>query len=701
MDIGFSDLFASEQVLFAFAAVLCAVGAAAGLRLYQRDFHGRSDGDTDPAVLAAVCAAGTCCGLYFSGAETVAGLLALVQSAVVCVYIIRDLRGIAGSDRRALRRKDNELADLKTELDAFKTAHGELAAKLAVMEPSLRQLERIGTAVANMPAGLALFDAQQRLLYCNPQFTEVHRLPAEMAREGVSYDDMLACRMANGEYPDESLESAESWRRGELSRRGEISVVARRNDGHAIETTFKLLPGGERVATCTDISELQAAATRMAKDALTDTLTGLPGRVPFLRHVDEALARMRRSGSPLAVLMLDIDHLKGVNDSLGLQVGDKLLQLVAERLRDLMRTTDVIARLRGDCFAILADSMSEDRDAALLGQRLLDVLAVPYLIDGHQICISVSIGIAIAPNDASETEALLDNARTALRRAKGDGRNACRFFEQDFDTRIRAQRSLEAELRTGLARGELELFFQPVLDVAASAISGFEALVRWHHPERGLLLPQAFLPVAEESGLIHPVGRWIVREACARAASWPKHLKLIVNVSRAQLADRELVATLGNALATGHLAPDRLEVDVPELAMIDAEGATLAVLSALRDMGASIALDDFGSAYAPLTYLQAFPFDRIKIGRAFMRTDDKGHEPQFLLRAVATLAEGFRIATTAKFVETGEQLDLVRKRRYSEAQGFLISPPMPAEDIASFLKFFNPKALSGWSRVAG
>lgn len=700
MDIGFSDLFASEQVLFAFAAVLCAVGAAAGLRLYQRDFHNRSDGDTDPAVLAAVCAAGTCCGLYFSGAETVAGLLALVQSAVVCVYIIRDLRGIAGANRRALRRKDHELADLKTELEAFKTAHEALAAKLAVMEPSLRQLERVNTAVANMPSGLALFDAQQRLLYCNDRFTEVHRLSADVVHEGVSYDEILAHRMANGEYPDESLESAESWRRGELTSRGEMSVVARRDDGHTIETTFKVLPGGARVATCSDITELQATAARMAQNAFTDTLTGLPGRVPFMRHVDEALARMRRSGAPLAVLMLDLDHLKGVNDSLGLHVGDKLLQLVAERLRDLMRTTDVIARLRGDCFAILADSMNEDRDAALLGQRLLDVLAVPYLIDGHQICISVSIGIAIAPNDAGETEALLDNARTALRRAKDDGRNACRFFEPGFDNRIRAHRSLEAELRTGLARGELELFFQPVLDVKANAISGFEALLRWHHPERGLLLPEAFLPVAEESGLIHPVGRWVAREACAQAATWPQHLKLIVNVSRAQLSDRELVATLGNALTKARLAPDRLEIDVPENAMIDVAGETLQVLTALREMGASIALDDFGSAYAPLTYLQAFPFDRIKIGRAFMRADEKGHEPQFLLRAVATLAEGFRIATTAKFVETDGQLDLVRARRYSEAQGFLISPPIPAEDIATFMKFFNPKVLSGWTRVA-
>ncbi|MDX2202088.1 MAG: EAL domain-containing protein [Hyphomicrobiaceae bacterium] len=699
MDIGLSNLFSSEQALLALAAVVCAVATAAGLRLYRRDFHQLTDGETDTPVLAAVCSAGAACGLYFAGAEAEAGLLALLQSAAVCIYIIRDLRGLASRNKVELRRKAGEASDLRTQLEAYMAAFSDQAARLAEAEPAAKLLSRMHVVADNMSQGVALFDAQERLLYCNARYLAINGLSRDDVREGSSYDAILSRRLANGEASGQHLHSAPSLSRGELSlQRDEASVILR-EDGRAVEMACRILPGGERIATYTDVTEVRLAAAKAAQGTLSDTLTGLPSQASFLSHLDGALARMRRSSAPLAVIMLDIDHLAAVNNSLGLETGDKLLQLVAERLRELLRTTDVIARLGGDCFAVLADTLSADIDAALLAERVMDVLGVPYVIDGHHIDITTSVGVSVAPGDASDSETLLANAAVALKRAKDEGRSTCRFFETSIDTRIRARRSLEADLRSALARGELELFFQPVLDLASNRIGAFEALIRWHHAERGLLLPEAFLPFAETLGLIGPIGRWVARTACATAATWPRHLRLVLNVARGELVGRELVTSIGNALSASSISPDRLEIDVPESAVTSADAETLRVLAALREMGARIALDEFGVSHAPLTYLQAFPFDKFKIA-CQSGVPGRQQEPTFLLHAAATLAEGLRVETAAKRVETAEQLQAVRARRYTEAQGYLIGAPMPAQDIEAFLESFDAKALVGMSCVA-
>ncbi len=699
MDFAFNSLFADDLQVMAAAATLCAAVAAVGLRLYRRDFHGKGAADPDFAVLAAVCVAAACTGLLLSGSTAIAGTVGLAQSAVVAIFIMRDLRRRTAEFKRDLRRTQREKDDLATELDAYKAAYHHQSRKLAEVEPEAMKLARATAALDSMNTGVALFDRQQRLLYCNARFGEVHKLPGDILREGTPYQEILAARVRNGEFPGQSLDAIESWRRGELEARGHMTVLDWREDGRTIETSVKLLADGSRLATYTDVTDLRASMAKAAHLATSDMLTGLPNRKQFMRHMDEALVRMKRSGAPVATFLLDLDHFKAVNEALGLAVGDKLLQLVAERLRDLMRETDVIARIGNDRFAIMADGLNQELDAARLGQRVVDVLSVPYLVEGHHIDISASVGISLAPGDGSESDTLLRNADIALKRAKTEGRHAYRFFETALDARVRVQRGLEADLRSALSRGEFELFFQPILNVARKEVAGFEALLRWHHPEKGLLLPDAFLGFAEQAGLMPAIGRWVLREACACAAAWPRHLKLAVNLSHRELEDAELAPTIRRALASAGIAPDRLELDIPESAIASEDARVLETLSSLRDMNVRIALDDFGSGYASLTYLQAFPFDKLKIGRNFLNRDI-GSEPLFMLRAAATLAEGLRIETTAKGVETLEQLDTVRQQRCTEAQGFLVSPPMPAQEVDSFLTAFNPKVLQAWSQVA-
>ncbi len=690
MDISLDWLFADERMLPALAAVACAVATAFGLRVYQQAFGPRRTDEPNWNELIAISSAAVCCGLILAGEMQLATILGLTQSAIVCVTIIRDLRRIVEESLKTMRKQKAEAADLREELELYKTSFQEMVQRLSETEPAQERLANSGMVLENLMQGVAMFGADDRLVMCNRRFGEINRLPQDLMQPGTPYQQILTQRLRNGEFPGQGLESAESWRRGELSARRQVVVSATRDDGRTIETTMRLLPDGRSIAAYADVTDLRVAMSKAAQSALIDTLTGLPNRQQFMLHLDDALARMKRRGAPLAVMMLDIDHFKAVNDSLGLEQGDKLLQIVAERLRELMRETDIIARISGDRFALIADALTQAADATILAQRLVDVLGVPYLIDGHQVVTSASVGISIAPHDAEEAGPLMRDAEFALKRAKGDGRSTYRYFETGMDAHMRERRALEADLRSALARGEFELFFQPVANLLRDEIVGMEALIRWHHPVRGLVMPSDFIPFAEEVGLIQPIGRWVIREACACAASWPSRMRISVNVTSRELADPEFVATLRAALLNSGIAADRLELEITEGVLIDASPEVLSALAAARQMGVRISLDDFGTGYASLGNLQRFPFDKIKIERALLKGSPERSESFAMLRAVAALAAGLRIETTVEGVETEEQLANVRAHGCTEAQGFVISRPMPAQEVDEFLTSYRP-----------
>ena len=425
-------------------------------------------------------------------------------------------------------------------------------------------------------------------------------------------------------------------------------------------------------------------AHRAGHMAVHDNLTGLPNRALLNERLNEALARVS-ADELVAIHILDLDHLKSVNDALGHPVGDKLLQTVSRRLRALMRDTDTIARMGGDEFAIVQAPLRHAGEAEALAQSAIDAVHEPYEIDGHSIAIGVSIGIAAGGHDTAGPEHLMRSADLALYRAKDAGRNVFRMFEPEMDAQMRARRCLENDLRRALVAEELELYYQPVVNLERNEISGFEALVRWHHPDRGLVAPDAFIPLAEEIGLIVPIGEWTIRRACETAAQWPGDLAIAVNVSSAQVRQPGLVQVVAAALAASGLPPSRLELEITETARLVDDDATLTVLRQLRALGVCIAADDFGTGYSSLSYLRNFPIDRIKIDCSFVRDINDSPASLNIVRALAALANGLGIATTAEGVENEAQLESIRLQGCTEMQGFLMSEPLPAREVERLL----------------
>jgi len=389
------------------------------------------------------------------------------------------------------------------------------------------------------------------------------------------------------------------------------------------------------------------------------------------------------------VLCLDLDHFKGVNDTLGHPIGDQLLKVVADRLRRCTREPDTIARLGGDEFAIIMTAMQQPSDAAALCRRVREAITKPFNLDGHQVIIDISIGISVAPLDGSEPDQLLKNADMALYGAKADGRGTYRFFEPEMDARMQVRRELEMNLRNALANDEFELYYQPLVNLQNNEITAFEALLRWHHPTRGMISPADFIPIAEETGLIIPVGEWVLRKACEETAKWPEEVKVAVNLSPAQLKSRNLVQVVVNTLAHAGMAASRLQLEITESVLMQNTFATLAILHELRKLGVQIAMDDFGTGYSSLSYLRSFPFDKIKIDRSFIQDLANGAEPFAIVRAVTSLANNLSIISTAEGVETQQQLETLQKVGCTEMQGHFFSRARPAAEIVQL--FLTPE----------
>ncbi len=541
---------------------------------------------------------------------------------------------------------------------------------------------RLDTAVNNMTQGLLLFNSSQRLVICNKRYIEMYGLSADIVKPGCSFHDVIAHRKATGSFVGD-VERYVGRVLRDIGQRN--SMIITTPDGRAVQVVNEPLADGGWVATHEDITERRRAEERITHLAHYDALTDLPNRALFHEQLKRELPQVTAE-QQLAVLYIDIDEFKGVNDSLGHMVGDELLKSVSKTLTRCVRDSDFVARLGGDEFAILQTRVTGTDDVTQLVHRIFEAIRMPFDCLGHQVTTDASIGIALAPQDGSDLDQILKNADMAMYAAKAAGRRTSRFFVPEMDARVQARRMLEMDLRRAIADGtELEVHYQPCLGLQSDEISGCEALVRWRHPERGMISPAEFIPIAEETGLINQLGEWVLTTACAEATTWPDAIRLAVNVSPVQFKSGTLALKVIAALAATGLAADRLELEITEAVLIRDDEAALAILHQLRAIGVRIALDDFGTGYSSLSYLQRFPFDKIKIDRCFITNLADPQGSSSIVQAVVNIAADRHMTTTAEGVETSEQQRMLRELGCSEMQGYLFSPPKPAADVRKLL----------------
>lgn len=542
---------------------------------------------------------------------------------------------------------------------------------------------RLAAAIDNMGQALAMYDGPGRLLLSNEKYKELLRLDgiAVGSPFGEVVDQLAGAIVVAPDGQEQSLAGL----REAVMAGGWVERTITLANGRILSSTYRPLENAGWVELHRDITEQSRAEERIRFLARHDILTNLPNRLVFKERLEAELLRVAR-GSQLAVLCIDLDHFKNVNDALGHPVGDRLLQIVSRRLSGALRRVDVVARTGGDEFSVVQVDSRQPHGASVVAKRLLDVLQAPYEIDGHQIIIGASIGVAISPDDGVDAQALLRNADMALCRAKAEGRGSFKFFEPEMDARMQARRRTELDLRRAIATEEFELDYQPLIDLRSGRIVSCEALVRWRHHERGRIPPDQFIPLAEENGMIMAIGSWVFREAFAEAARWPGDVRLSVNVSPVQFKAAGLVHTVRDALARSGLSPRRLDVEITEAVVLQSSEQTFATLQALRDLGVRIVMDDFGTGYSSLNYLSKFPFDKIKIDRSFVNDMTEKREANAVVKAVADLAASLGMSTTAEGVETPAQLALLRDMGCTEAQGFLICRPKPGNEVRRFLE---------------
>ncbi len=545
----------------------------------------------------------------------------------------------------------------------------------------------LDSAIGNMSQGLCMFDADGRIMLFNERYSEMMDR-TDMPLQGRLLIDVLQDQKSIGKWdgdPEEFFNMVVA-----AAKAGEsLTRVVTRN-GRSIRVVDQPKEGGGWVATFEDITEWQAAQEQITHMARHDALTNLPNRTLFREQLEKALRLVKRSDQ-LAVFCLDLDHFKEINDSLGHPVGDALLKEVARRLGECVTEHDTVARLGGDEFAVVQFCSDCDPSAvALLASHIVEKIGEPYDIGGHQLVVGVSIGISLAPEDGKNPDELLKKADLALYRAKADGRGTYRFFETGMDARAQARRILELDLRAALQRDEFEVYYQPIRDVASDSVVAFEALVRWNHSLRGMIAPVNFIPLAEETGLIIPLGDWVLRQACLDAAGWSEDITVAVNLSPVQFKNPNLVSSVKAALQASGLPAHRLELEITESVLLQNSETTLAVLHELRGFGVRISLDDFGTGYSSLSYLRSFPFDKIKIDRSFVTELATRDDSMAIVRAVTGLGKSLGIVTTAEGVETEAQFDLLRREGCTQAQGYLFSKPRPAAEVAAMLS--RPRA---------
>jgi len=552
---------------------------------------------------------------------------------------------------------------------------------------------RFAAALTHIGQGLSMYDRHGALVVANPRYCELYGLAPDDVRPGTTFRQMADRCQAAGNFAGLAAEEMHGFRMRRILSRTSMTLIEEPRPGMALRIRTEPLADGGWISTFDDITAHRQAEQQAAFLARHDALTGLPNRAMLRDRLEQELAKASR-GQPFVVMLLDLDRFKGINDLLGHPAGDRLLQLAGERMQACVREVDLLARLGADEFALVVAEAGLPGSAGRVAERIVAAFAAPFELgapdgDGQPgvrgVAVGVSIGIAIAPGDGSNPDALLRHADMALHRAKAEHRGTARFFEAAMDATHLAKRQAEHDLRLALEREEFRVFYQPLVSLRTGAVVAFEALLRWQHPARGLVQPLEFIPLAEETGLIVPIGDWVVRTACRDAAAWPSGIGVAVNLSAVQFRSPTLVESVQAALAGSGLAAARLELEITESVLLHDSPGTLAMLHALRALGVRIAMDDFGTGYSSLSYLHSFPFDKIKIDRMFVRDVLDRASSGAIVRAITGLGASLGIATTAEGVETAEQMARLRRDGCTEAQGFLISRPVPVGGVAALL----------------
>ncbi|MBV9736353.1 MAG: EAL domain-containing protein [Acidisphaera sp.] len=541
-------------------------------------------------------------------------------------------------------------------------------------------------ALDGLPQAVLVFDAKLRLLLGNAGLLGMLNVPPALLAGRPRLVEALA---AGKRFSPEALRATEQVCAAAVARTDGVEETAHLDLANGLSIMLRLRRIGRCrwVAVFEDVTEFRATESRALALALTDPLTGLANRRVMRERLGTVLAAPSgREAAQAAVFCIDLDNFKPVNDTLGHPMGDALLRAIAGRLRAALRGDDLIARVGGDEFVVIQEAPGPEGGVDAVAARMVDLLGRPFILNGNLVNVGASIGYALSPADASDPDALLRCADLALYQAKAGGRRGYRRFTPEMEARARARRLLEQDLRKALALSQFELAYQPKVNLRSGRLAGFEALLRWRHPERGLISPGEFIPVCEEIGLIVPLGEWVLRTACLEAAGWPAGVAVAVNVSAPQFEEpRRLVGAIGGALARARLDPQRLEVEITESVLLRHGAATRDALHAIRRLGVRISMDDFGTGYSSLTQLQSFPFDRIKIDRSFVQNLLDSAESAAIVRAVAALGASLGIATTAEGVETEEQLARIRADGCTEVQGYLFSRPVGAAEIGALI----------------
>jgi diguanylate cyclase (GGDEF)-like protein len=601
-------------------------------------------------------------------AARMTAVAALILVATLGVLLLE--RGLAA---RRLVKTERRLALASEVVEAAAQRYAEAA-----------QIERQATvnsaALENMTQAVSVYDEHERLVTFNRQYGELYGIPADLLVPGTPFAEIRKHVVASGAFPEDEAFYRDILDNG--SREGgrfEVKLL----DGRIVEIRLRRIPSGGRIATHEDVTAARKSAQEIAYLAEHDALTGLLNRVAFGRGLAATLAQ--RPDRNLAVLTIDLDRFKEVNDTLGHAFGDQILRQSAERLRRLVGVGDTVTRLGGDEFAMIQHDVSDPAIAGDLAARIIDALDRPFEFVGHTIVIGASVGISLAPRDSCNADELMQMSDLALYRAKAEGRGTYRFFEPAMGARLRERRSIEAGLRAAIREGQFEVLYQPLLDVGSGKIGGFEALVRWNHPTRGTIQPIDFIPIAEDTSLIIPIGEWVLRQACRDAAGWPDDVRIAVNLSPAQFKRGDLIAVTMNALSAAQLPPERLELEITESVLLHDETWVRSVLDRLRALGIGIALDDFGTGYSSLSYLRSFPFSKIKIDRSFVAGLDGANDCLAIVQATLQLSEKLGMVTTAEGVETCEQLAILAREGCNQIQGFHIGRPIPASEVPALL----------------
>lgn len=560
----------------------------------------------------------------------------------------------------------------------FVATYEDITEREHAIEELSEQYRRFDAALNNMSQGLCMLDSSLRVIVCNRRYIEMYGLSPDIVKPGVSMREIMEHSCELGIHPNTT--GARLYADYvERLREGEHTLHRHLNDGRIIKLNHKRMEQGGWVVTYEDVTERHKAQARVAHMARHDSLTDLPNRTLFREKMSEGLNQVAIAGGAMAVLCFDLDNFKTVNDRLGHAAGDRLLRWVAARLKENVGEHDTVARLGGDEFAVLQRG-PQPQSAEKLARRLIEIIGHPPPLESQSIHVGASVGIAVAPDHGLDADELMKCADLALYQAKAKGRGAYQLFEPEMEEEARSRHALEQDLRGALEAREFHLVFQPQVRLDSSELTGFEALLRWKHPSRGFVSPAEFIPIAEENGLIVPIGEWVLRSACATAATWPG-VAVAVNLSPVQFRSRGLVAMVTSALAEAGLPPQRLELEVTETALLDDSEATIEILHQLRSLGVRVSLDDFGVGYSSLSYLRKFPFDRIKIDRSFVGTLGESPESVAIVRTIASLGSVLGVETTAEGVETEEQLDFVRECGCTAVQGYYFGKPCPAAEV--------------------